>query len=279
MRLHKSEAFFKGFTAVMAVVVLVTAYIVIRRISVPGKTDVPTDSSAAVTDAAGNIVPSVTLAELKGQCDFLIGCADSDGVDFLIKIAADLDNKKITAYSLPCDTVLSYSGGTAAVNEVYLKGGASALTSALGGYYGDSFDRYFICTPDNFIAAAKKLGYVDIDVREDISYIRGDTVINLKKGKHSLTGIDLCNYLIYGAEKSQVHILRSEAFADMLKFYLVSKNISQGEDLFSALINLGASNITAYDYVSHSDIIEAIAESADIEYIAGGSVSVGGAEG
>lgn len=273
MKNERAIGFIKGFIAVFVVICLCSGYLILRRASSDADNGKTLPSDISETDAEGNIIPSETFAELQGKCDILFGCAEGDKVSFLIRIDINLYDKNMTVYSIPCDTVLSYAGAYASVNDVFSSGGASALSAAVGGYYGDSFDRFFICSPDGFISGTKKLGYTDVQVKKDISYIKGDTVISLKAGRHSLNGIDLYNYLTYGAEGSELHALRSDTFASMLKAYLVNKNIDMGEDLFASLVNLGNGDITAYDYAAVSPLLDAIAASSEMEYISGGLYS------
>lgn len=264
---EKTTAFLKGFCAVLVVIVLISVYVLVRHMG--EQADAET-TAAPRTDADGSVVPETIYAPLTGQCDLLLACAERDHVNFLLRAACTLDEKRITVTAVPLDLSLTYHGGRATVHEVYADGGAAALTACIGGYYGDSFDRYFFCTSDAFASVTRLLGDAEIEVRSDVSYVNGNTAISLTKGRHLLYGTDLYNYLMHAGEGEELLLSQAEAGAAMLSDYLSIKNMEQGESLFADIINYADSNITAYDFVSSRAVLEAAAASPEMMFVSGG---------
>ncbi len=275
MEKEKISSFLKGYFAVFLVIVLVLAYVFIRNL---GENEAETTTTQVQTDAAGSVLPTTEPVVLSGVCDILFGCGEGNTVDFLLRAVFDLDNRQVTVYAIPVDLTLSYGGGTASVGEVLSSGGAGALAAAIGGYYSDSFDRYYFCTPSAFQSVTRLLGSADIQVPHDVSYVREDVVINLQAGRQSLSGEDLYHYLTYADEGDALLNIQAEAMAAMLQSYLNTRNVAKGEALFSDLINDATSNITAYDYMNYQAILAQMAASTEIVYQSGGIAALSGGE-
>ena len=271
MQKEKAASFIKGFVCVFLVMVLALVYVGVRRGTGTKDNEKQPSVSSVNTDAFGSLLPSETAAELVGRCDILFGCAEGDRVDFLLRAVFDLDNKQVTVSAIPGDLTVSYGGAAVPVGTVYARGGAAAVAAAVGGYYSDSFDRYYICTPDSFASATKLLGSAEISVEQDISFVQENVAVNLKKGKHSLYGRELYQYLVYGARGEELLDLQAKTGAAMLRSYITYKNTEKGEALFSSVINCASSNITAYDYAACRGILSAMASSSELEYRSAGA--------
>lgn len=265
----KLSEFMKGFGLIFVVFLLIGGYLLIRHVGNTNRIEGNTQPISQ-TGTDGNPVAETSYVPLTGSGDLLFACADRGQVNFLLRLRANFDEKKITVFAIPPTLNLTYHGASASVNEVYANGGAAALTSCLGGYYGDSFDRYFFCTPDSFAAITRLLGSAEIEVHNDVSYISGNIAINLSKGKNELYGTDLYYYLMHAAEGQELWFLQAEAGASMISSYLSIKNIENGEELFSSIINYADSNITAYDFTTARPVLEAAAASPDLIYLSGG---------
>ena len=277
MEKEKLSSFLKGFFAVFLVIVLALSYFLIRNL---GEDEAETTTTQLQTDAAGSVIPTTEPVVLSGVYDILFGCGEGDTVDFLLRAVYDLDNLLVTVYAIPTDLTLSYGGGTASAGEVLSSGGAAALAAAVGGYYSDSFDRYYFCTPSSFQSVTRLLGNADIQVPHDVSYVREDVVINLQAGRQSLSGEDLYHYLTYADEGDALLNIQAEAMSSMLQSYLTSRNVARGEELFADLINDATSNITAYDYMNCQAILAQLAASTELVYQSGGiAASPGGEDG
>ena len=274
----KSAAFLKGFVVVFLVIVLTLAYFLIRRIGSETAPSEPSQTEAPSTDAFGSVVHTTQPPVLSGSCDLLFGCGEGDRVDFLIRTVVDLDEKTVRVFAIPTDLTLSYAGAQASVHTVFAEGGASALASALGGYYSDSFDRYYFCSPNDFADVTKLLGNAEIHVKKEVTYVREDVSLHLQAGKHSLSGEELYDYLVYADTGDALLSAQSEAFAAMLRAYCVPATVGEGETLFSRIINKAQSNITAFDFAEVQPLLEQMAQNTDMQYLSCGIAPLAGGE-
>ena len=275
----KKAAFFRGFLVVFLVIALTLAYFLIRRIGpsdpAPAETSV---TEAPSTDVYGSVAAPTEPPELTGEYDLLFGCGDGERVDFLVRACFDLDEKTATVYAIPTSLSLSYDGRESPVSSVFARGGAAALSAALGGYYSDSFDRYYFCTPGDFAGVTELLGAAEIDVKQEVSYVREDVSLHLQAGRHRLSGEELYDYLCHAGAGDDLLTAQSEAFAAMLRAYCVPATVEEGEALFSRLINKASSNISAFDFAAAQPVLAQMAQDPQMQYLSGGIAAAPGGE-
>ena len=106
----------------------------------------------------------------------------------------------------------------------------------------------------------------------------GECFSLLQAGKHSLSGEELYDYLVYADTGDALLSAQSEAFAAMLRAYCVPATVGEGETLFSRIINKAQSNITAFDFAEVQPLLEQMAQNTDMQYLSCGISPLAGGE-
>ncbi|MES2464515.1 MAG: LCP family protein [Armatimonadota bacterium] len=118
--------------------------------------------------------------------------------DSIVVLSLDLNNGKVSALSVPRDTVIEREDGRGSgkINGTYARGGAEQLQNTLGELLGVRPDYYVALKPDGVKNLVDKLGGVDVEAIDDMKYDDnwGQLHIDLKKGPLRIDGTEAVGF-------------------------------------------------------------------------------------
>lgn len=182
---------------------------------------------------------------------------NKDKLYFTALIKTDFDKMQIFVCCLPPYAIARVGDVSATLEENFKIGGAKQLAQAANQYTNVKIDRYVVVDEKNFKKATRCLGNYSLTLDEKITYNDGSFSLNLVKGKQTLTGDKLMDYILY-QEKQGGNYLDSQALiiCDMIDQMVCERNIEEGEDMFNQLINIVESNISVVDYTKSSPYLQ-----------------------
>lgn len=192
--------------------------------------------------------------------NILFGGTDTDGeLVFLSRLSINTRNGtgKITGIS----PLSRYERQT--FNEILGRKEADAisrdkLVKAVGERYDEKFDRYLIVNEENIGRVLLKLGYYDIELKEEFKYEGARQTLHLLKGQHSLNGNEFYTYLKYmgGGHSVEETDAQTEVIADWLNQELTPENFEKSQALYESLVNAVSTNITINDFARYTSFLE-----------------------
>lgn len=132
------------------------------------------------------------------------------------------------------------------------------LVKAVGERYDEKFDRYLIVNEENIGRVLLKLGYYDIELKEEFKYEGARQTLHLLKGQHSLNGNEFYTYLKYmgGGHSVEETDAQTEVIADWLNQELTPENFEKSQALYESLVNAVSTNITINDFARYTSFLE-----------------------
>ncbi|MGX8691917.1 MAG: hypothetical protein ACSW70_04875 [Eubacteriales bacterium] len=192
--------------------------------------------------------------------NILFGGTDTDGeLVFLSRLSINTRNGtgKITGIS----PLSRYERQT--FNEILGRKEADAisrdkLVKAVGERYDEKFDRYLIVNEENIGRVLLKLGYYDIELKEEFKYEGARQTLHLLKGQHSLNGNEFYTYLKYmgGGHSVEETDAQTAVIADWLNQELTPENFEKSQALYESLVNAVSTNITINDFARYTSFLE-----------------------
>ena len=192
--------------------------------------------------------------------NILFGGTDTDGeLVFLSRLSINTRNGtgKITGIS----PLSRYERQT--FNEILGRKEADAisrdkLVKAVGERYDEKFDRYLIVNEENIGRVLLKLGYYDIELKEEFKYEGARQTLHLLKGQHSLNGNEFYTYLKYmgGGHSIEETDAQTAVIADWLNQELTPGNFEKSQALYESLVNAVSTNITINDFARYTSFLE-----------------------
>ena len=192
--------------------------------------------------------------------NILFGGTDTDGdLVFLSRLTVNTRNGtgKITGIS----PLSRYERQT--FNEILGRKEADAisrdkLVKAVGERYDEKFDRYLIVNEENIGRVLLKLGYYDIELKEEFKYEGTRQTLHLLKGQHSLNGNEFYTYLKYmgGGHSIEETDAQTAVIADWLNQELTPENFEKSQALYESLVNAVSTDITINDFARYTSFLE-----------------------
>ena len=223
------------FTAIVLLVALLSGIVLFRETGFGRKHETGFDSST-----------------MQSTVNILFGGTDTDGdLVFLSRLTVNTRNGtgKITGIS----PLSRYERQT--FNEILGRKDADAisrdkLVKAVGERYGETFDRYLIVNEENIGRVLLKLGYYDIELKEEFKYEGTRQTLHLLKGQHSLNGNEFYTYLKYmgGGHSIDETDAQTAVIADWLNQELTPENFEKSQALFESLVDAVSTNISINDF-------------------------------
>lgn len=91
--------------------------------------------------------------------------------DTIMLMSVDLDNKKLSAVSIPRDTKVRASDGkTGKINGTYARGGIELLKSTIEETFDITIDHYVIIRPDAVKRIVDSVGGIDVETIDEMNY-------------------------------------------------------------------------------------------------------------
>ena len=231
------------FTAIVLLVALLSGIVLFRETGFGHRRETGFDSST-----------------MQSNVNILFGGTDTDGdLVFLSRLTVNTRNGtgKITGIS----PLSRYERQT--FNEIL--GGKDAdaisrdkLVKAVGERYGETFDRYLIVNEENIGRVLLKLGYYDIELKEEFKYEGTRQTLHLLKGQHSLNGNEFYTYLKYmgGGHSIDETDAQTAVIADWLNQELTPANFEKSQALFESLVDAVSTNISINDFARYTNFLE-----------------------
>ena len=231
------------FTAIVLLVALLSGIVLFRETGFGHRKETGFDSST-----------------MHHTVNILFGGTDTDGeLVFLSRLSINTRNGtgKITGIS----PLSRYERQT--FNEILGRKEADAisrdkLVKAVGERYDEKFDRYLIVNEENIGRVLLKLGYYDIELKEEFKYEGARQTLHLLKGQHSLNGNEFYTYLKYmgGGHSIEETDAQIAVIADWLNQELTPENFEKSQALYESLVNAVSTNITINDFARYTSFLE-----------------------
>ena len=231
------------FTAIVLLVALLSGIVLFRETGFGHRKETGFDSST-----------------MHHTVNILFGGTDTDGeLVFLSRLSINTRNGtgKITGIS----PLSRYERQT--FNEILGRKEADAisrdkLVKAVGERYDEKFDRYLIVNEENIGRVLLKLGYYDIELKEEFQYEGARQTLHLLKGQHSLNGNEFYTYLKYmgGGHSVEETDAQTAVIADWLNQELTPGNFEKSQALYESLVNAVSTNITINDFARYTSFLE-----------------------
>ncbi len=231
------------FTAIVLLVALLSGIVLFRETGFGHRKETGFDSST-----------------MHHTVNILFGGTDTDGeLVFLSRLSINTRNGtgKITGIS----PLSRYERQT--FNEILGRKEADAisrdkLVKAVGERYDEKFDRYLIVNEENIGRVLLKLGYYDIELKEEFKYEGARQTLHLLKGQHSLNGNEFYTYLKYmgGGHSLEETDAQTAVIADWLNQELTPGNFEKSQALYESLVNAVSTNITINDFARYTSFLE-----------------------
>ena len=231
------------FTAIVLLVALLSGIVLFRETGFGHRKETGFDSST-----------------MHHTVNILFGGTDTDGeLVFLSRLSINTRNGtgKITGIS----PLSRYERQT--FNEILGRKEADAisrdkLVKAVGERYDEKFDRYLIVNEENIGRVLLKLGYYDIELKEEFKYEGARQTLHLLKGQHSLNGNEFYTYLKYmgGGHSVEETDAQTAVIADWLNQELTPGNFEKSQALYESLVNAVSTDITINDFARYTSFLE-----------------------
>lgn len=204
------------------------------------------------------------LPEASGKENFLIACTPDDHsyVEFLVLVCVDMD--QITAHVCPLspsDTA-EVQGMSRTLSEHYLYAGGRQLQQAVASLGGIPVDRYAVVTYSGFKKIFGLFGKsVEVNLPQAVAYETETYSISLPAGTQSVnadTALKLMRAPVSNAAENRAIVMCA-----MFDTFLTEKNIVQGSELFTQVMDLIDTDITANDYAAWTNALTVLARSGD----------------
>jgi len=211
---------------------------------------VPDDESTSDTSD-----PTVSDVDqnISGEADILLAVHDGDELKFACIVKADASGKTISVCSLEIDSTLSEKFSSA--DE---KNRMSIFKTSVSSYSDILIDRYISADYNQFTQVVATMGGVTLDIPHDISYNKNDIMLSLKRGEWKLVGANLLNYILISSPATQ-----NEIISAILNEYMTKKNYDNAERIYSKLVNILDTDITAFDFNSALSALKVFAYSEE----------------
>ena len=249
-----------GLTVLVSIIFFTLAYRLISRIEGPDaqETTAVTTTQAQAELGAAATVPTVSV-ELEGEFSCLLAACDAAGeLSLLSGVEVDLSQGRAEVFAIPLD--MTFDATARSFSQIFKQEGMKQLCSAVSECYGVEYSKSILMTEKNFSKAVSKLGAVTVEVKKAISFTHESISLQLVAGEQGLGADKLMSYMKYGESGNALLELQATTISAILQQYFTLKNIEKGESLFAYLVNLAQTDITAFDYAEHYDILRAVAE-------------------
>lgn len=186
--------------------------------------------------------------DVKGVHNYLLFCtADGDNtIRFISVVTADLDNKELSI--TPFDPTVSVSApGCTGTLSKQLDYGTAQLVLAIETYSGIKIDKYVRSTDSKFKSIINYIGGVEVNVEHQIDIRTPELTAVIAKGKQTMAGDTMLKYIRSFETQPQK---QAEIIADMIEQKLTAGNLANADSLYTKIINLTESNISAVDFFS-----------------------------
>ena len=180
----------------------------------------------------------------------------NDKIRYIVLMKTDILQKIISFSAVSPDEVVTVGDTTRSREQYYDDGGISRLRSALETLEEIRISAYVLSDDEGFDDAVNAMGFVSIDVPEQISYRSDEFNFICAKGKKNFRGADLLKYLRYCHETEPYGLKTQEdIFAAMLKQYLTPRSAERADYYYERVIDHIRSDITVMVFSDYKPVL------------------------
>lgn len=264
----KSRGFFISFKTAAAifavVIVLIAAVSVITVVKEKSK-----EKSEALLLSGDSTVDSVLAKSSPSQSSFsgnvLIALTKSgnEKLRLLAVINVNGETGKMKMLFIPVNVRCTVRGFESDMKGHLENGGITELLWAVGEKYSIALDRYFCCDDEDFVNLGKRIGAVELNVDEKVTYEYEGINFIIDEGTQSLTADTMLKYIVYMSETLEKN---SQKLANVIGVIcgqiLTGENADKTpEQMYDRVINYLQTNVTAIDVTNDIESIYKIISS------------------
>ncbi|MBP9988789.1 MAG: LCP family protein [Ruminococcus sp.] len=180
---------------------------------------------------------STTLKAINGEKQILIYCSDENQKELFFLHVIDINLTKKTISIIPLNPDSKSSSGLS-YQSILQKGDGRALANAVEKDGNFKIDRYIGSDENTFTLAINHLDGLEYDVQNRVEYRNKDYTIILTKGKQTIKGETLINYLRYCKSLSSDGMrIQGDIIASMLNQYVTEENIEDGSEFIKSVMS------------------------------------------
>lgn len=213
-------------------------------------------------------LPSVTDAAPAFSADdgrnYLFICSDDDkNMTFCIVMCVSREENSIRIKPVSTELQVDYRGTEYTLTELYRTFSSGGVKDALEAR-GIPVVHYASFSETSFKQLMQKLGSVSFELPADISFSVEAITYTYSAGPVEMTSDSLLKYMKYSASGDDLLSAQALAFSAVISTHLTVENINRGESFFAEIINLGQTDISAFDYSGSKDKICAFLECSPV---------------
>lgn len=263
----KSKRFFISFKtaavvfAVIIVLVAAASVVTVVREKSNAKDEESLLSGESVAEAA--FLDAASQTDFSGNVLVALSKSDNEKLRLLAVINVSGETGEMKMLFIPVDVRCSVRGFESDMQGHLENGGITELLWAVGEKYSIAIDKYFFCDDEDFINLCKRIGKIEMNVDEKVSYEYEGINFIIEEGTQAFTADNLLKYIVYMSETLERN---SQKLANVIG--VVSIRVLTGADadktpeqMYDRIINYLQTNVTAIDVTNSSDAIYKILSS------------------
>lgn len=253
----KSRGFFiSAKTAIAAFVVLIVlvasvSVITVVREKSKEKKEALLLSGESINEAA--FLKDSAQNNLGGNVLVALSKSDNEKLRLLAVINVNGETGRMKMLFIPVNVRCSVRGYESDMNGHLENGGITELLWAVGEKYSIAIDKYFCCDDEDFMNLGKRIGSVEMNVDEKVSYEYEGINFIIEEGTQAFTADNLLKYIVYMSETLEKN---SQKLANVIG--VLSRQILTGKDadktpeqMYNRVINYLQTNLTAIDVTNN----------------------------
>ena len=218
------------------------------------------EETRPVQEATTETGEAAVLADteaFKESLTFLVLCSDGEELTFSQLVGVDIAGKRIRIKPLPSDYILTLPSGESSLGEVFRKESLSVLAASFASR-NINIKRYVHVTEDGLRRLLSNLGTVGVEVTGSYEFNIDAVKYTFSPGMQNMSSDTLIKYMKHSEKGEAALRLQANVSAAVFRQYFTKENLNRGESLFSTLINLVDTNITAFDYNGALPVLSAL---------------------
>lgn len=219
--------------------------------------DKPDESNTEPTESTTELTYSVN--SLTGKSTVLFVCANGkEEFDFAFTVECDFDDKKMTVKCIDAKSQLNLNGSKVTCADIYKNYSVEELKSAFSESFEIAVDKYFVCDRAGAKEILSLFDGITVNVAKNIDYNSNGISLELSKGKQTISGAYVLNYLLISDNS-----IREQIVCDIINSVLVSQYTENSQGLFTDFVNAGETDISVIDYSESIEKLKTYANAED----------------
>lgn len=218
------------------------------------------DNEPSVSEITTLPEETQTAAEIDftGAVNFLSVCYDDNrSVSFAFLVSVFPEESRIRIKPIdPLMNVTVFTGETTFTDAF----SSVDIDHLLAGLENKNIpvNRYFVFSESDFVSIIQTLGTISMELDTDFVYYSNSIRYVCPAGLYEFTSDSLLAYMKHHGEGDTALDFSSNAAKIIIETFFNETNVSEGEALFTKLINFVTTDITAFDYLSAQPVINSL---------------------